>query len=205
MKLFHALGVSLFAFPFLLVEFAVPLFALALLLVEALAPPIQEPGYPDEKDDVDDEADGDEGHHEEAHPAAGGGEQVDGYWWANEGLHDGTSVAAASGFGCFRLREQVRMPVVFGRRSEGLSNCLADELGDGAGLEVGQALELAVDRGRHVDRAPYGVDLLPGHGGLLLERYASITLKEGQGPVNVEALVCRGAVAFGHRVVAGFV
>ena len=47
MKLFHALGVSLFAFPF--------------LLVEALAPPIQEPGYPDEKDDVDDEADGDEG------------------------------------------------------------------------------------------------------------------------------------------------
>ena len=64
------------------------------LLVEALAPPIQEPGYPDEKDDVDDEADGDEGHHEEAHPAAGGGEQVDGYWWANEGLHDGTSVAS---------------------------------------------------------------------------------------------------------------
>jgi hypothetical protein len=147
MKLFHALGVSLFAFPFLLVELAVPLFALALLLVEALAPPIQEPGYPDEKDDVDDEADGDEGHHEEAHPAAGGGEQVDGYWWANEGLHDGTSVAAASGLGCFRLREEVRMPVVFGRRSEGPADCLADEFGDGAGLEVGQALELAVDRG----------------------------------------------------------
>ena len=73
---------------------------LAFLLVETLAPPIQEPVNPDEKDDVDDEADGDECHYEDVHPAASGSEQVDGYRRANERLHVDTSAVAASGFGC---------------------------------------------------------------------------------------------------------
>ena len=68
-------------------------------------------------------------------------------------------------------RRELESPARRHRTARGLARrariMLADELGDGAGLEVGQALELAVDRGRHVDRAPDGADRLPGRGVLL--------------------------------------
>lgn len=63
-------------------------------------------------------------------------------------------------------RRELESPARRHRTARGLARrariMLADELGDGAGLELGQALELAVDRGRHVDRAPDGADLLSG-------------------------------------------